>query len=139
MKAKMKDVTDKNKKTMGQMKENVEFLEKIKKDLNSKARNKDLIKVMDDLKKYATNENLKELYVKVIPQLKAFELSMVEFEKSNSQASEMILRYDEVIAQKASKIQIIDVEKKCYEKFARRDDVMEQKQEHAERLDDQLA
>ena len=139
MKAKMKDVTDKNKKTMGQMKENVEFLEKIKKDLNSKARNKDLIKVMDDLKKYATNENLKELYVKVIPQLKAFELSMVEFEKSNSQASEMILRYDEVIAQKASKIQIIDVEKKCYEKFARRDDVMEQKQEHAQRLDDQLA
>ena len=132
----MKDVTDKNKKTMGQMKENVEFLEKIKKDLNSKARNKDLIKVMDDLKMYATNENLKELYVKVIPQLKAFELSMVEFEKSNSQASEMILRYDEVIAQKASKIQIIDVEKKCYEKFARRDDVMEQKQEHAQRLDD---
>ena len=132
----MKDVTDKNKKTMGQMKENVEFLEKIKKDLNSKARNKDLIKVMDDLKMYATNENLKELYVKVIPQLKAFELSMIEFEKSNSQASEMILRYDEVIAQKASKIQIIDVEKKCYEKFARRDDVMEQKQEHAQRLDD---
>ena len=48
MKDKMKDVTDKNKKTIGQVKECIEFLEKIKKDLNSKARNKDLIKVMDD-------------------------------------------------------------------------------------------
>ena len=33
----------------------------------------------------------------------------------------MIKRYDEVIAQKANKTHVIDVEKKAYEKYAKKD------------------
>ena len=33
----------------------------------------------------------------------------------------MIQRYDEVIAEKASKTQVIEIEKKAYEKYAKKD------------------
>ena len=51
----------------------------------------------------------------------------------------MIRRYDEVISQKATKLSLIEVEKKAYHKFARKDDVFDIKQEHESRLDSQLA
>ena len=37
----------------------------------------------------------------------------------------MIRRYDEVISQKATKLSLIEVEKKAYHKFARKDDVFD--------------
>lgn len=54
----------------------------------------------------------------------------MDFEKGHKQFEEMLVRYDEVLAQKANKMSIIDVEKKCYDKFARRDDMLEQKEDY---------
>ena len=46
----------------------------------------------------------------------------------------MIQRYDEVIAEKASKTQVIEIEKKAYEKYAKKDLMNEQLEDHEERI-----
>ena len=43
------------------------------------------------------------------------------------QSKEILRRYDEVIAQKANKMSIVDIEMKCQEKFARKDEFNESK------------
>lgn len=83
---------------------------------------------------FATCSDLKDLYEKVVPQLSCFQTSMEQFSKEHKQFEEMVKRYDEVIAQKANKLSIIETEKKCYEKFARKDAVSDNKKDHEERL-----
>ena len=46
----------------------------------------------------------------------------------------MIKRYDEVIAQKANRTQIIDVEKKSYERYAKKELTKQTFDEHEEKL-----
>ncbi len=77
------------------------------------------------MKNFTTYKDLKELYNKVVPQLSAFEESMASFEKGHSQFSEMLSRYDEVMAQKANKTSLIGVEKKFIDRFAKKEDVQE--------------
>ena len=50
----------------------------------------------------------------------------------------MILRYDEVISEKANKTSLIDVEKKAYEKYAKKDDVNETLSDHEGRISKML-
>jgi len=47
---------------------------------------------------------LKGLYRKVLPPLAKYEDKMNEFSKEHEQSKEIIRRYDEVIADKASKV-----------------------------------
>lgn len=47
----------------------------------------------------------------------------------------MLVRYDEIIAQKANKLSLIETEKKCYDKFARKDAVAGNKKAQDGRLD----
>lgn len=46
----------------------------------------------------------------------------------------MIKRYDEIIAQKANKTSIIDIEKKAYERYAKKDTLKDLFDDHEERL-----
>ena len=92
----------------------------MKSSIKEKADIKSVVQVIDKLKHYAQLKDLKELYEKVVPQLAEFEKSMQDFVTDNLQFKQMITRYDEVMAQKANKTSLIGLEKKCKEKFARK-------------------
>ena len=74
---------------------------------------------------FASYKDLKELYGKVVPPLAEFEKSMQEFTKGHKAFEEMLARYDEIMAQKANKTSLIEVEKKCNEKYAKKDAMSE--------------
>ena len=50
---------------------------------------------------------------------------MAGFEKGHGQFQSMLSRYDEVMAQKANKTSLIGVEKKLFDRFAKKEDVEE--------------
>lgn len=60
---------------------------------------------------------------------------MQEFETGHLQFKHMISRYDEVIAQKANKTSLLAIEKKCKDKYARKDDLENQQKEFEEKID----
>ena len=49
---------------------------------------------------------------------------MHDFEKGHLQFKQMISRYDEVMAQKSNKTSLIALEKKCKEKYAKKDELV---------------
>ena len=59
---------------------------------------------------------------------------MAKYDRDHAYTKEIVKRYDEVISLKVNKSNLFDVEKKIYERFARRDEVTEKFDDHGEQL-----
>ena len=68
---------------------------------------------MDNFKNYSSFDDMKDLYNKTIPQLKQFEQDLHKQEIERRKTEEIILRFDEVISSKASKVQMQQIYKHC--------------------------
>ena len=55
-------------------------------------------------------EDLKDLYDKVIPPLKAFDEEIQDISKEQEQQRQVVLRYDAILTEKASKFSVTDLE-----------------------------
>ena len=106
-----------------------DYLKELKKELKTKAEESTVKKLAHQMKGFATYDSLKELYNKIVPQLKAFELLMEEFKTDHRKFEEMLVRYDEIMAQKANKTAVIDVEQKCKQKYVKKESLEEQTSE----------
>ena len=83
----------------------------------------------EEFKKYCKYQDMKDLYNKVIPTLSQFETKMEEMSTGYEQSMEIIRRYDEIIAEKASKTSIFEIYQhleiflyEVYVKFIRQED-----------------
>lgn len=74
--------------------------------LATKASDSDLKAVATDLTKFAFRSDLADLANKLLPELDTFRVEMYSFKKEREQHTEILLRYDEVILEKASKFQL---------------------------------
>lgn len=70
-------------------------------EIELKATKNETNQLVYDMKKFAHLSDYKELYDKVIPPLKRFELTINEFANDHAKMKEMIRNLDEAIAQKA--------------------------------------
>ena len=114
-------------------KENVTLVKAVKSQMKDKANIGQVQQVNDKLKNFASLKDLQELYGKVVPQLSIFEGSMQEFEKGHLQFKQMLSRYDEVMAQKSNKTSLLALEKKCKDKFAKKDELEQQQNDFEEK------
>jgi hypothetical protein len=64
------------------------------------------MKIWDEFKNYALYQDLKDLYAKVLPPLSTFESKMTEMSLGYEQSKEIIIRYDEILSEKANKTAI---------------------------------
>jgi hypothetical protein len=64
------------------------------------------LKIWDEFKNYALYQDLKDLYAKVLPPLSTFESKMTEMSLGYEQSKEIIIRYDEILSEKANKTAI---------------------------------
>lgn len=63
-----------------------------------------------------------------------FEDTMTKVVREHTQMHEIVKRYDEVIANKVNKMDLIGVEKKIYERFAKKDSLKEMHEIHEVRI-----
>ena len=77
--------------------------------VNNKTNVSETQRLWEEFKNYAAYTDLKDLYSKVMPQLKSFEQTIVEVTRKQEQSTEMIRRYDEVITTKANKVVITEI------------------------------
>lgn len=124
----------KNQQTMKTVEGNTERLDTLRRNIDKKAEKEVVDHIESQLTTYAKYEEMKALYHKVLPQMQKFEETMQRFDKEHEQSKEMIKRYDEVIAQKANRTQIIDVEKKAFERYAKKELTRQTFDDHEEKL-----
>lgn len=88
----------------------IKKLEKESLDLQKKMKTKfeesEGAKIWEEFEKYCRFQDLKDLYGKIVPEMKKFEDNMIEMSKEYEQSKEIIRRYDEVLMEKASKTAI---------------------------------
>ena len=97
---------------------NTEFLGKLRLELESKAQ-KDIVDgIQENMQNYCRYDEMKALYNKVLPKLAQFDKLISKYDKDHKQQKDIIKRYDEVMSQKANKLNLIEIEKKAYEKYA---------------------
>ena len=79
-------------------------------------------KIWRHFQRFAEYDDLKDLYSRIMPQIQLFEDKILEFSKESVQNQSIILRFDELLASKADKLNIDTLYKHCDKLFARIDD-----------------
>ena len=79
-------------------------------------------KIWNHFQRFAEYSDLKDLYNKCIPKLVKYEQVMEDFEANYTKLHDVIKRFDICLTQKASKIQLDELETRWLEEFVRHED-----------------
>ena len=78
----------------------------MQKRVDKKANEDELQQTVEYMRKLPRNEELQELYNKTVPQISIFSRILNQYQKENAQYKKMILRFDEDLSLKASKMSL---------------------------------
>jgi len=78
-------------------------MDKFYKELKQKLTHEDSQKIWMNFRRFAEYDSLKDLYNKCIPEIARFQTKISEFERTMTQNSIIIRRFDEVVSTKSSK------------------------------------
>jgi len=84
-------------------------------DLSKKMGREDNQRIWLNFDKYAQISDFKELYKKVVPEIKKFEDRLQGFAADQFKMEQMIRRFDEVVSEKASRHDVQGIELKLKE------------------------
>jgi hypothetical protein len=85
----------------------------------TKAEDVDLKSLAESTKKYAIKAEFEQLQNSVLPQLEAFKIEMFRFKLEREQHTDILMRYDEILLDKASKFNIAELREDVYRTFAK--------------------
>lgn len=77
--------------------------------LRSKCGVEEAKQIWNNFGRYALYEDLKELYQKTVPEIKRFEERLVNFSVDMTKADSIMRRFDEVMLEKASKVDLREI------------------------------
>lgn len=86
--------------------------------LKEKVDFEELGKVWKNFEKFAMYDDLKDLYMKTVPEIFRFEGKIEEFKRDIEKQNEILLRFDEVLSEKASKANMRDLAQECNKLYA---------------------
>jgi hypothetical protein len=66
-------------------------------------------RLWNNFRKYCKFDDLKDLYSKTVPEIQKFEQKIIDFTQEMEKNKFMIRRFDEVLSEKASKLNIKEV------------------------------
>ena len=78
-------------------------IQEAKGELKQKTNMEETVRLWKRFQQYAEYGDLKDLYQKVMPQLRGFEERLMEAQRENTKFQEILRRFDEVLTDKASK------------------------------------
>ena len=78
--------------------------------VDTKAERTDLEAFQAELKKFPLKEDFRELYEKVVPVMKRYDMTLTDYSTENAKTAEIIRQFDENLSQKAQKSQISTLE-----------------------------
>jgi len=80
--------------------------------MNSKIGPKEAKKIWDNFSCYASFSDLRSLYNKVVPEIQKFESKLLEISKDQVKLEQIVTRFDEVLSEKVSKLNLHEVKEK---------------------------
>ena len=107
----------------------------IRNELKKKTSNEETLRVWKKFDDYAEYRDLKDLYGKVMPQLRKFEDALVSQTSENMKVQAIVGRFDEVLSEKASKQIVREVIEK-FDNYLLTSDLIDYKAQNSSRLAD---
>ena len=92
-------------------------LRELNSELETKLTNKEGLKLWANFRKYAQNDELRELYRKTLPAISSFEDKLKENNDYNERIDETCRRMDEVICNKADRMALKELREYCAENY----------------------